>query len=53
MIGSHRRIHLKDLLAYKHRRSRARREAIDRMTKTQLKDGTYDKVVLPEDAEVE
>jgi len=53
MIGSHRRIYLKDLLAYKHRRSRVRREAIDRMAKTQLKDGTYDKVVLPEDAEVE
>ena len=53
MVGSHRRIYLKDLLSYKHRRDNARHEAIDRMAKTQLEDGTYDKVILPEDAEDE
>ena len=53
MVGSHRRIYLKDLLVFKHRRDNARHEAIDRMAKTQLKDGTYDKVILPEDAEDE
>jgi hypothetical protein len=31
----------------------SRLEAIDRMAKTQLEDGTYDNVILPEDAEDE
>ena len=53
MVGSHRRIYLRDLLDYKHRRDTARHEAIDSMARAQMETGTYDRVVLPEGAEDE
>jgi excisionase family DNA binding protein len=53
MVGSHRRIYLRDLLAYKQRRDAARHDAINRMAREELKAGTYDKVILPEAAEDE
>lgn len=53
MVGSHRRIYLRDLLEYKKRRDAARHEAIDNMARSEMEAGTYDKVVLPEGAEDE
>ena len=53
MVGSHRRIYLRDLLDYKRRRDVARHEAINNMARAEMEAGTYDKVVLPEGAEDE
>ncbi|HEX4809321.1 MAG TPA: helix-turn-helix domain-containing protein [Bryobacteraceae bacterium] len=53
MVGSHRRIYLRDLLNYKHHRDSARHEAINRMARAELQAGTYDEVILPGDAEDE
>ena len=51
MVGSHRRVYLKDLLAYKKHRDEERHDSINRMARMELEAGTYDKVVLPEGAE--
>jgi excisionase family DNA binding protein len=51
MVGSHRRIYLKHVLAYQKRRDKERHDAINRMARMELAEGTYDKVVLPEGAE--
>ncbi len=53
MVGSHRRIYLRDLLDYKRRRDAARHEAINSMARAEMAAGTYDKAVLPEGAEDE
>jgi excisionase family DNA binding protein len=53
MVGSHRRIYLRDLLDYKRRRDAARHQAINNMARAEMEAGTYDKVVLPEGAEDE
>lgn len=53
MVGSHRRIYLRDLLGYKHRRDEARHEAINDMARAEMEAGTHDKVILPEGAEDE
>jgi excisionase family DNA binding protein len=53
MVGSHRRIYLRDLLDYKRRRDAARHNAINDMARAEIEAGTFDKVVLPEGAEDE
>jgi excisionase family DNA binding protein len=53
MVGSHRRIYLRDLLDYKRLRDVARHEAINNMARAEMEAGTYDKVILPEGAEDE
>lgn len=53
MVGSHRRIYLRDLLDYKRRRDAARHGAINEMARSEMEAGTYDTVVLPEGAEDE
>lgn len=47
MTGTHRRIYLKDLIAFKERRDRERHEALDRMAKEAERAGLYDRVLLP------
>jgi excisionase family DNA binding protein len=53
MVGSHRRIYLRDLLDYKRRRDAARHQAINGMARAEMEAGTYDKVILPDGAEEE
>ena len=47
LTGTHRRVYLKDLLAYKEHRDIERREALDQMGKEAEDQGLYDKVLLP------
>ena len=47
--GTHRRIYLNDLLAFRDIRDGERRKAIRRMAEQEVKDGTYDQFVPPED----
>lgn len=49
LTGTHRRVYLKDLLAYKEHRDRERREALDQMAKEAENLGLYDKVLLPDE----
>lgn len=47
LTGTHRRVYLKDLLAYKEHRDRERRKALDQMAKEAEDLGLYDKGLLP------
>lgn len=47
MVGTHRRIYIKDLIAYKCRRDRARRAVLNQMVQSELETGAYD--VVPDD----
>ena len=51
MVGSHRRIYLRDLLDYKRRRDSARHEAINNIARAEMEAGTYDKRFFPHGAE--
>jgi len=45
--GTHRRIFLKDLLAYRKRRDQERRHILEELAKRELQDGTYDSMHIP------
>ena len=44
MVGSHRRVHLSDLLKYQRIRDRDRRKILDRMVQSEVEEGLYDLV---------
>jgi excisionase family DNA binding protein len=46
--GSHRRIYLKDLVAYQKRRDTERRAALDSIAKEAFDSGLYDRIGIPE-----
>jgi excisionase family DNA binding protein len=47
--GTHRRIYLQDLVAYKKQRDGRRREALGEVAREEVEAGTYDVFVLPEE----
>jgi len=42
MVGTHRRIYVGDLLAYKAKRDSNRRKILDELTRAEADDGLYD-----------
>ncbi len=48
-VGTHRRIYLRDLLAYEEVRDQRRRAALRELSRASLDAGIYDKVFVPEE----
>jgi excisionase family DNA binding protein len=46
MVGTHRRIYARDVLAYKGRRDSARRKTLDDLAKAEYEEGIYDLIPL-------
>ena len=49
MTGTHRRVYLKDLMEYRHRRDHDKIDAINRIAQFEETIGLYDKVLLPDE----
>jgi len=52
-VGSHRRIDLRDVVAYRKRRDAERKQALDRIAKEAYEAGLYDRTGMPEGGEDE
>ena len=52
-VGSHRRIFLKDLVAYQKQRHAERRAALDQIAREAFESGLYDRTGIPEGGEDE
>jgi excisionase family DNA binding protein len=52
-VGSHRRIYLKDVIAYQKRRDAERKAALNRMAREAFEAGLYDRTGIPEGGEEE
>lgn len=46
MVGTHRRLYARDVLAFKGRRDSARRKTLDDLARTEFQQGTYDRTPL-------
>ena len=51
MVGTHRRIYVRDLLAYKAKRDSKRRQILNDLTREEAEDGLYDLEPLDDRAE--
>jgi excisionase family DNA binding protein len=46
MVGTHRRLYARDVLAYKAQRDSARRKTLDDLARTEMDEGLYDRIPL-------
>jgi excisionase family DNA binding protein len=48
-VGTHRRVYMVDVLAYRDRRDEKRRATLRDLTRREVEDGIYDQVYVPDD----
>lgn len=52
MVGTHRRIYARDVLAYKGRRDSTRRKTLDDLARAEYDEGIYDRIPLVTEGEM-
>jgi len=53
MVGTHRRIYARDVLAYKGRRDSARRKTLDDLARAEFDEGIYDRIPMTGQGRIE